>query len=334
MATRTTASGPAFADLLDGLRAVAETTRLRLLALCAEGELAVGDLCRILGQSQPRVSRHLKLLCDAGLLDRFPEGAAVFHRLADSGPGGQLVRHVLRLLPHDDATLRLDRERLDAIRADRATAAAAYFRKNAARWNELRSLYVDEGRVEAELLRRLPETGIADLLDIGTGAGRILELMAGRVARAVGIDLSRDMLSVARANLQRSGLANCQVRQADMYRLPWQDARFDAVTLHRVLHFAENPSRVIAEAARVLRPGGTLIVVDFAPHGLERLRSEHAHRRLGFADEEVTRWLRAAGLRTERPHHLPGRQLTVTIWQAQRGPQRLSAAAGPRKAAA
>lgn len=334
MAPRSTASGPAFADLLAGLRAVAESTRLRLLALCADGELAVGDLCRILGQSQPRVSRHLKLLCDAGLLDRYPEGAAVFHRLAESGPGVQLARHILRLLPPDDATLRQDRERLAAIRADRAAAAAGYFRKNAARWNEVRSLYVDETRVEAELLRRLPETGIADLLDIGTGAGRILELVAGRVARAVGIDLSRDMLAVARAHLQRAGLANCQVRQADMYRLPWQDARFDAVTLHRVLHFAENPARVIAEAARVLSPGGTLIVVDFAPHGLERLRSEHAHRRLGFADDEVTKWLRAGGLRPEQPHHLPGRQLTVTIWQAQRAPQRLSAAARLRQAAA
>lgn len=334
MVSRTAAPEPAFAGLLAGLRAVAESTRLRLLALCAEGELAVGDLCRILGQSQPRVSRHLKLLCDAGLLDRFPEGAAVFHRLAESGPGSPLARQILRLLPLDDPILRLDRERLAAIRADRATAAAAYFRKNAARWTDLRSLYVDEARVEAELLHRLPETGIADLLDIGTGAGRILELVAGRVTRAVGIDLSRDMLAVARANLQRAGLANCQVRQADMYRLPWQDARFDAVTLHRVLHFAENPARVIAEAARVLRPGGTLIVVDFAPHGLERLRSEHAHRRLGFADEEVTRWLRGAGLRPQPPHHLPGRQLTVTIWQAERAPQRLSAAAGPRKAAA
>lgn len=334
MTPRSTGFGPAFADLLAGLRAVAESTRLRLLALCADGELAVGDLCRILGQSQPRVSRHLKLLCDAGLLDRFPEGAAVFHRLAESGPGVQLARHILRLLPPDDATLRQDRERLAAIRADRAAAAAGYFRKNAARWNEVRSLYVDETRVEAELLRRLPETGIADLLDIGTGAGRILELVAGRVARAVGIDLSRDMLAVARAHLQRAGLVNCQVRQADMYRLPWQDARFDAVTLHRMLHFAENPARVIAEAARVLRPGGTLIVVDFAPHGLERLRSEHAHRRLGFADDEVTKWLRAGGLRPEQPHHLPGRQLTVTIWQAQRAPQRSSAAARLRQAAA
>ena len=321
-------------DLLSGLRAVGEGTRLRILALCAEGDLTVGDLTQILGQSQPRVSRHLKLLCEAGVLERLPEGTAVFHRLADRGAGSAVAQQVVKLLPRDDATLRLDRKRLDAIRAERAAGAAAYFRKNAARWGELRSLYVEEARVEAELLRRLPAEGIADLLDIGTGTGRILELVAGRVGRGIGIDLSRDMLIVARANLQGASIANCQVRQADMYRLPWTAPSFDAITIHRVLHFAEDPARVIAEAARVLRPGGRLIVVDFAPHALERLRSEHAHRRLGFADDEVNKWCRAAGLRPEPVQHLPGKQLTVSIWQAQRGPARLAATAGGRRAAA
>jgi ArsR family transcriptional regulator len=321
-------------DLLGGLRAVGEGTRLRVLALCAEGDLTVGDLTQILGQSQPRVSRHLKLLCEAGLLERLPEGTAVFHRLADRGPGSRLAQQVLKLLPRDDATLLLDRQRLDAIRADRAASAAAYFRRNAARWGELRSLYVDEKRVEAELLRRLPAAGVGDLLDIGTGTGRILALVARRVGRGIGIDLSRDMLIVARANLQGAGIPNCQVRQADMYRLPWTEPSFDAVTVHRVLHYAEDPARVIAEAARVLRPGGQLIVVDFAPHALERLRSEHAHRRLGFADDEVNKWCRAAGLRPEPVQHLPGRQLTVSIWQALRGPARPAATAGGRRAAA
>jgi SAM-dependent methyltransferase len=321
-------------DLLGGLRAVGEGTRLRMLALCAEGDLTVGDLTQILGQSQPRVSCNLKLLCEAGVLERLPEGTAVFHRLADRGPGSRLAQQVLTLLPRDDATLLLDRRRLDAIRAERAASAAAYFRKNAARWGELRSLYVDEKRVEAELLRRLPAEGVDDLLDIGTGTGRILELVAGRVGRGIGIDLSRDMLIVARANLQSAGVANCQVRQADMYRLPWMEPSFDAVTVHRVLHYAEEPARVIAEAARVLRPGGQLLVVDFAPHALERLRSEHAHRRLGFADDEVNKWCRAAGLRPEPVQHLPGKQLTVSIWQALRGSARPAATAGGRRAAA
>src|SRR5215813_12039423 len=161
--------------LLAALRAVAEQTRLRLLVLCAHGELTVSELTQILGQSQPRVSRHLKLLCEAGLLDRFPEGNAVFHRLAETGAGAGLARQILRLLPREDETLRLDRARLGQIRAERAATAAAYFRKNAARWNELRSLYVDEQKVEAELLRLLPAGDVVELLDIGTGSGRILE---------------------------------------------------------------------------------------------------------------------------------------------------------------
>jgi len=320
--------------VLAGLRAVAEGTRLRLAALCADGDLTVGDLCAILGQSQPRVSRHLKLLCEAGVLERFPEGTAVFHRLAEDGPGAALARRILGLLPREDATLRLDRERLGRIRAERAAAAAAYFRKNAARWGELRSLYVDERQVEAELLRRLPAEGIGALLDIGTGTGRILELLSGRVRQGIGVDLSRDMLLVARANLQRAGIANCQVRQADMYRLPWREPQFDAVTLHRVLHYAEAPARVIAEAARVLRPGGRLLIVDFAPHALERLRSEHAHRRLGFSDEEIGKWCRAAGLKPEPARHLPGKPLTVGIWQALRAPQRAAATPDAGRAAA
>jgi ArsR family transcriptional regulator len=321
------------AGLLAGLRAAAEASRLRLLALCAEGDLTVSDLCEILGQSQPRVSRHLKLLCEAGLLERLPEGNSVRLRLAEAAPGasgGALARQVLALLPAEDETLALDRARLAALRAARAAEAAAYFRKNAGRWAELRSLHADDARVEAELLRRLPAGRDIALLDIGTGSGRILELAAGRVGRGVGIDLSRDMLAVARANLIRAGIVNCQVRQADMYRLPWTEPAFDCAVIHQVLHYAENPAAAVAEAARLLRLGGRLLVVDFAPHSLERLRSEHAHRRLGFADGEVIRWCRAAGLRAQRVQHLPGKELTVSIWQADRASLRGANAAAAR----
>jgi len=319
-----------FAGLLTGLRAVAETSRLRLLALCAQGDLTVGDLCAILGQSQPRVSRHLKLLCDAGLLDRLPEGNSVRLRLA----GSAIARQILQLLPAGDETLRLDRERLEEIRAGRAAAAAAYFRKNAGRWNRLRALYADEDRVAAELRRRLPTGTNLDLLDVGTGTGRLLELMAPHIGRGTGIDLSRDMLAVARANLIRAGAGNCLVRQADMYRLPWAEPQFDVITIHHVLHYAEDPAATIAEAARLLKLGGRLLIVDFAPHNLERLRSEHAHRRLGFADGEIVKWCRAAGLRAQRVQHLPGKELTVSLWQADRASMRVGAAANAGRAAA
>jgi ArsR family transcriptional regulator len=306
-------------DLLAGLRAAAEPTRLRLLLLCARGELTVSELTQVLGQSQPRVSRHLKLLCEAGLLDRFREGSWVFYRLSDAAAGGRLGRLLVELVPGTDPAVALDLERLAGIERARTAAAAAYFRDNAARWDRIRSLHVDEEEVERTLAGLLPAKGIRDLLDIGTGTGRMLELFAPRVERAVGIDASREMLAVARVNLQRAGLTNASVRHGDMYQLPLSGASFDAVLIHQVLHYAERPAAAIAEAARVLRPGGGLIIVDFAPHALEFLRDEHAHRRLGFADEDIAAWFRDAGLEPGQPHRLAGDPLTVVIWTAKAG---------------
>lgn len=308
------------------LRAIAEPTRLRLLVLCAHGELTVSEITRILGQSQPRVSRHLKLLVEAGLLRRLREGTSAFYRLAQgtngsangNGGGDDLVRRLVELLPTDDPTLALDRERLEAIKLARAEAAAAYFRSNAAHWDELRKLYVDESEVESRLIKLLPLAASDQLLDVGTGTGRILEIFGDKVTHALGIDLSRAMLAVARANLERCGLANCQVRHGDMYKLPVPTASFDAVTFHQVLHFADDPGAAIKEAARVLRPGARLVIVDFAPHQLESLRTEHAHRRLGFASEEVAGWCRAAGLELVASEDLPGDPLTVMLWAADR----------------
>jgi ArsR family transcriptional regulator len=305
-------------ELLTGLRAAAEPTRLRLLMLCAQGELTVSELTDILGQSQPRVSRHLKLLCDAGLLDRFREGTWVFYRLAQRARAGELAQILVQLVPAADATLALDRERLAAIKHQRAAQATAYFRANAAQWDRIRSLYVAEGEVEGALQKLLPAQGIRDLLDIGTGTGRMLEILGPRVERAVGVDLSREMLAVARVNLERANLRNCSLRQADMYQLPLPGASFDAVVIHQVLHYAERPAQVIAEAARVLRPEGRLVIVDFAPHDVEFLRDEHAHRRLGFTDAEVLSWCRAAGLDPETAQRLPGNPLTVSLWPARR----------------
>lgn len=303
-------------DLLAGLRAAAEPTRLRLLALCAHAELTVSELTQILGQSQPRVSRHLKLLCEAGLLDRFREGTWVFYRLAQRDAGAELTRTIIDQVPPEDATLARDLARLEDVRRARAESAAAYFRANAPRWDRIRSLHIDDAEVEHRLLDMLPREGIEDLLDIGTGTGRMLELFAGRAERAVGIDLSREMLAVARANLDKAGLRNCLVRQGDMYQLPLPDQSFDAVIVHQVLHYADEPAEAIEEAARVLKPGGRLIVVDFAPHDLENLRSEHAHRRLGFRDDEIAGWAKAAGLETDPVVHLAGKPLTVGIWRA------------------
>lgn len=306
--------------VLAGLRAAAEPTRLRLLALCARTELAVSELTGIVGQSQPRVSRHLRLLCDAGLLERSREGTWAFYHLARRGPQAELAATLVALVSTPAATgaARLDLERLEAVKKARAAAAAAYFRANAARWDEIRALHVDEGEVEKVLLTLLPGAGIGDLLDVGTGTGRILELLADRVDAGVGIDLSREMLAVARARLDRSELRHCRVCHGDMYQLPWPKGSFDAVVIHQVLHFADNPDRAVIEAGRVLRPGGRLVVVDFAPHDLGYLRDEHAHRRLGLGDDEVAQWFRDAGLEPLETVHLRGDPLTVTLWLASR----------------
>jgi ArsR family transcriptional regulator len=311
--------------LLAGLRAVAETTRLRLLRLCAEGELTVSELTEILGQSQPRVSRHLKLMCEAGLLDRFREGAFVFYRLAPGGTGGALARRLLDLMPAGDPGLALDTERLDTVKRQRAEAASAYFRANAAQWDRIRSLHIDEQEVEAAVVRLLPQGEIGALLDIGTGTGRLLEVLGPRVRSALGIDLSLEMLAVARVNLERAGLRHCAIRRADMYQLPLPGASFDAVVIHQVLHYADRPAQAVAEAARVLRPGGILVIADFAPHDLEYLRADHAHRRLGFHAAEILDWCREAGLEPEPAVDLPGDPLTVSLWRARRPPAPVTA---------
>ena len=302
--------------LLNALRAAAEPTRLRLLALCAEAELTVTELTQILGQSQPRVSRHLKVLCEAGLLDRCREGTWAFYRLAERGELGGLARALTALIPEQDPELARDAARLETVKRAKADAAASYFRANAVRWDEIRSLYVPESDVEAALLAVFAGDQIGEFLDIGTGTGRILELFANRFHRGVGIDLSHDMLAVARTNLERSGHSHCQVRHGDMYHLPISSDSMDAVTFHQVLHFASDPAAGIAEAARVLRPGAKLAVIDFAPHSLEYLRDEHAHRRLGFTDAEVAEWFEETHLVPGEAVRLAGDPLTVVVWPA------------------
>ncbi len=314
--------------LLNRLKAAAESTRLRILAICAQGELTVSELTHILGQSQPRVSRHLKLLCDAGLLNRFQEGAWVFYRLADrtGSRSYTLCQQIIGLIPENDPQIKRDMQRLAEVRRARHDVAEAYFRENASRWDQIRSMHVDDADVEATLLSALPHDADMQLIDIGTGTGRILELMAPRVARSVGIDSSREMLALARSRLDTLDIRGCQVRQGDMYQLREDDAGFDIAILHQVLHYADDPAAVVIEAGRVLAPGGTLAIVDFAPHGVEELRDGHAHRRLGFGDNEIDGLFDDADMRTLATHELPGDPLTVKIWIGQKaGHEELSA---------
>ncbi|PHQ69321.1 MAG: ArsR family transcriptional regulator [Sneathiella sp.] len=303
-------------NLLQGLRAAGEETRLRLLVLCGHSELTVSELTQILGQSQPRVSRHLKLLCDAGLLDRYQEGSWVFYRLSAKANGSVLARTLVDLVPVNDAIVSRDLERLEAVKKTRGMAAEQYFKENAADWRQIRSLHVPEKDVENILLSVFEGQGITDFLDIGTGTGRMLELFGPLVEHAIGIDSSREMLSFARTAIDDAGLRNCQVRLADMYNLPFASQSQDAIVVHQVLHYAQSPEKVIQEAGRLLRPGGVLAIVDFGPHNIENLRSEHAHRQMGFAAEDIQQYFKLARLHPKDLHVLKGDPLTVNIWTA------------------
>jgi len=304
--------------LLTALRAIAEPTRLRLVALCRTGDLTVTDICRILGQSQPRISRHLRLLVDAGVLEKIPEGSCVFHRLTRTGVGAEVARQISSILPENEDSLCHDQSRLAQIRHEREAKASEYFNENAHQWDSLRTMHVDDTEVETELLAMLGDDRVGDVLDIGTGTGRMLEVLAPRCSQAEGIDTSRSMLGIARARLDKLALENCRVRQGDMYELPFDGESFDTILFHQVLHYADDPEFAVTEAVRVLRPGGRLLITDFEPHDVEELRHKHAHRRLGFPAEEVEGWLSKALLRQQSHRTLKGDPLTVSLWMAEK----------------
>ncbi len=307
--------------LVDVLKAAGEQTRFRLLALLASGDLTVSDMTEILGQSQPRISRHLKLLAEEDLIERYQEGAWAYFRLRHEGDGATLVRTLLAVSDRNDPVLLRDGERLAAVKRARSDRAQAYFSRNASEWDELRRLLVSDVAVEDAVLRLVGPNPVDALLDLGTGTGLMLQVLQNSYRHAVGIDASRDMLSVARANLDKAGIVKASVRHGDILNLPLEGQDFDLVIIHQVLHFLDQPELAIAEAARVLRPGGRLLIVDLAPHELEYLRDEHAHVRLGFSHHSVTEWLNKTGLDVEEVIDLAADRkneaaLTATVWLA------------------
>lgn len=303
---------------VEALRAAGEPTRLRLLSLLAGEELSVMEMSRILDQSQPRVSRHLKLMTDAGLIERFPDGARVYYRLSHDAQARRLIDTVLDILAEDAGEA--DHRRLDEVRKDREEAAASYFEQVAPQWDRLRSLYVSESAVEAALEQAVGPGPFERVVDLGTGSGRMLTLFGKKAKMSVGLDLSQNMLNIARTNVTKAGVEQVELRHGDIFATRLPAASADLVIVHQVLHYLSDPSAAVAEASRLVSPGGRLVIIDFAPHDFEHMREAHQHRRLGFADSEINGWLLDGGLTPSAPIALPhdAEGLTVTIWTAER----------------
>lgn len=296
-------------------QALADPTRLRILALLRIMELSVGELAQLLGQSQPRVSRHVRILSDAGLIGRRKEGSWVYLQLAEPERTAALFELSKGIDPEAEQLLAADAARLDTVRHDRAEAARRYFEAHAATWESVRALHVEDEKIERAIADLLADRPIGALLDVGTGTGRMLELFAPRADSALGIDRSSEMLRLARVKLDEAGVSGASLRQGDMYALPLSDGSVDSIILHQVLHYAQQPGAAIAEAARVLSRGGQLLVIDFAQHDRAELKEQDAHLRLGFADDAMRGWFTAAGLELDRTERLEGGALTVILWR-------------------
>ena len=301
---------------MQGLRAAAEPTRLRIIALCGHAELSVTELVMILGQTQPRVSRHLKLLVEGGLLQRNKEGNRAYYRLSTEAEGADLARMLNDLMPGEDEVHALDLSRLSSVKADRVRYAESFLDPYSQEIIELRGMWPPDEVIDKCILALLKDRSIQNLLDLGTGAGRILRTIAPFVVKGTGIDNSLEMLSIARARLDQDGIKNCQVRVGDMYRLPFKKNSFDLITINSLLRYADEPKKVIAEAARVLEKKGALLIVDLAAHDLSALRDEYGHSWLGFSEAEMVEMLFEENLTVDRVKHIDGQKLSVCIWLA------------------
>jgi ArsR family transcriptional regulator len=306
-------------ELLDIFRALADPTRLRVVALLREMELAIGELAVVLEQSQPRVSRHVRILADAGIIERRREGSWVFLRIAEGGPVGQILARaeLWPFSPREALIIGYDAQRLAAVRTERAAVAERYFADHAAEWDAIRSRHIPESEVEAAMLALMHNRRLGHLLDIGTGTGRMAEIFAPSVRRITALDRSPEMLRIARAKLADQPVP-IDLVQGDFLYLPLADASIDSIVVHQALHFAHEPDRVIAEASRVLRGGGHLLIVDFAPHEDEEMRTLAAHARLGFSDAQIRGWFASAGMVLENSQTLEGGDLAVKLWLGRR----------------
>ena len=308
------------------MRALADPTRLRIVLLIRQLELSVGEVVQILGQSQPRVSRHIRILDEAGIAERRKEGSWVFLRPGPILTQGKLDALFAGAHSNEARVVQRDLAKLEQVRNSRAEMAADYFAAHAGEWDSLRSLHVAESEVESAIAGILHTAPLGAVLDVGTGTGRMIELFCADAERFVALDNNTEMLRLARAKLaamDAGSSTKVDIMLGDFNALPLADGSFDTILFHQVLHYAQHPERVISEATRVLAPGGRLMIVDFAAHDHEELRTVHAHARLGFADQTVEQAFASSDIYMAHQAMLDGGTLAVKIWVGQKRGERL-----------
>ena len=271
--------------LIQRLKTLGDLTRLRLLALCRQGECSVSELTRVIGQSQPRISQQLKVLCDAGLLRRFRDGKRVFYRVPAKDAGSSDLGGLYDLIPRDDPTILEDLKRLRDHRGEGVSEFGLEPITDA-----------NDRAIHKALVELTVATPVGDLLDVGCGRGSVLKLLASRAGRAVGVDIDEHARRLARAELMLAGLPNCSLRQGNMYRLPFDDEEFNTIILDDVLAEADEPVRALLESRRLLKPGGRLLILQSV--------SEMTAARI---QQSMADWSAEAKLRMASPHLVPTR---------------------------
>lgn len=273
------------ATLLQRLKMLGDLSRLRLVALCGQGECSVSELTQVLGQSQPRISQQLKLLCEAGLLRRFRDGKRVFYRVPAHGGHEEELRELLNLIPAEDPLFVEDVKQLRQIRGRRTGDQKLE-----------KDLDLTDRAIHKALVELTVTAPVGDLLDVGCGRGSILKLLASRARRAVGVDIDAKARRLARAELMLAGLPNCSLRQGDMYRLPFDDGEFNTIILDDVLADATDPVRALSESRRLLKAGGRLFILQAVgnrtPESIQRSLAE---------------WSAEATLRLAPAHFVPAK---------------------------
>ncbi len=297
------------------LKTLGHTERLRILALLSRGELTVSELVQILKLSQPRVTQYIISLETAGIIERLKEGSWVFSRISRGNEAvSAIVATTLATLPQNNPVMQQDLKRLEDVRAERSKAAEAFFASVANDRSQLGDEYLPQADIEAKMRELLGAGPFDYMVDLGTGTGRMLEVFSDRILRGSGIDNNAQMLKVARSKL--AAREHIAVRQGDLLAAPLADGVADLVSLHQVLHYLEDPQEAITEAARLLTPGGQLLIVDYEDHDRDEFRTDYAHRRLGFSDTDMRNWLSAAGLSLTAVETIPTRdnRPDVRIW--------------------